>query len=59
MKRKTKGITVCLEEEMYAKIKYIAAFEYRTISRQVRQLIRRYIERFETEHGEIPGDEHL
>lgn len=41
------------EETLYAKFKYIADSEDRSINKELWRLIRRHVQDFEAEHGEI------
>lgn len=45
--------TLRLNEENFEKIKYIANESKRSIAMQIEFLIERYIDEWETEHGEI------
>lgn len=48
------NLTLRLELERNAKIKYIAKKECRSVSSKVNYLIQQEIERYESEHGPIP-----
>ena len=48
-----KAISIRLDSEMLDKLHYIASYEARSANGQVQILIRRCIEQFEKEHGEI------
>lgn len=50
---KTKNLTVRLDPQTLDKLHYIASYEARSANGQVQILIRRCIEQFEKEHGEI------
>ena len=43
-----------LDPVVHAKLKYIAQQEDRSINNMIEQILRRYIEDYEKEHGEIP-----
>ena len=42
-----------VDPELHDKLKYLAAYEGRSINREVLYLIRREIEAFDKEHGKI------
>ncbi len=50
-----KSVSIRIEEEMLAKIGYIADYEGRSVNSQVLVLIRQHIRDFEQEHGKIEG----
>ena len=53
MKQKNKHLGIRIDQELHDKLKYLAAYEGRSINREVLYLIRREIEAFEKEHGKI------
>ena len=58
MEKKAKHLGLHVDPELHDKLKYLAAYEGRSINREVLYLIRREIEAFEKEHGkiELPED---
>ena len=48
-----KSVSVRIEDEMLAKLGYVADYEGRSVNSQVLVLIRENIKAFEIEHGEI------
>ena len=53
MEQKPKHLGLHVDPELHSKLKYLAAYEGRSINREVLYLIRREIEAFEKEHGKI------
>jgi hypothetical protein len=53
MEKKAKHLGLHVDPELHDKLKYLAAYEGRSINREVLYLIRREIEAFEREHGKI------
>lgn len=54
----TKGVSIRIEEEMLAKLAYVADYEGRSINSHVLVLIRQSIQEFERQHGTIEGNIH-
>lgn len=55
MKKYKKHIGIRLEDDvLHAKLHYIAKYEGRSANAHILYLIRRDIDKFEAEHGEIP-----
>jgi hypothetical protein len=52
----TKSVSIRIEEEMLAKLSYVADYEGRSLNSHVLVLIRESIRRFENENGEIKGE---
>ena len=50
-------LSVRMKPILYGKLRYIAEYNARSMSREVEVLIRKHIERFEKEHGPIEFDE--
>lgn len=50
-----KSVSIRIEEEMLAKIGYVADYEGRSVNSQVLVLVRECIRQFEQEHGPITG----
>lgn len=50
-----KSVSIRFEEEMLAKIGYVADYEGRSVNSQVLVLVRECIRQFEREHGPIEG----
>ncbi len=48
-----KHLGIIINEEMHYKIKYIAAYEGRSINRQVLYIIHNYVNEFESNHEKI------
>lgn len=53
---KTKHLGIHIEGEIHRKLKYIAAYEGRSVNGQVLYLVRQCIRTFEKEHGEIKDE---
>lgn len=53
-----KGISIRIEEEMLAKLGFVADYEGRSVNSHILVLIRENIRVFEQEHGEIDGTIH-
>ncbi len=51
-----KSVSIRIEEEMLAKIGYVADYEGRSVNSHVLVLIRENIKKFEEEHGSIDGN---
>ena len=51
-----KNFTTRIDDEVLAKLRYIAAYEGRTANSQINVLIRDCINKFESEHGKIELD---
>lgn len=50
-----KSVSIRIEEEMLAKLGYVADYEGRSINSHILVLIRESIRKFEEQHGEISG----
>ncbi len=50
-----KSVSIRIEEEMLAKLSYVADYEGRSINSHVLVLVRESIRKFEQQHGEICG----
>lgn len=50
-----KSVSIRIEEEMLAKLGYVAEYEGRSVNSQILVLIREQIQAFEAEHGKIEG----
>lgn len=48
-----KSLSIRIEEEMLNKLHYVADYENRSANGEIISLIRKDIEKFEKEHGEI------
>lgn len=46
--------TIRVSSVLLQKLRYIAAYNARSANREVELLIRRHVQAFEKEHGEIP-----
>ncbi len=53
MENKEKHLGLRIDNELHYKLHYIAKYEGRSGNGEVIYLIRKYIERFESEHGKI------
>ena len=53
MEQKSKHLGIHVDAELHYKLKYLAAYEGRSINGEVLYLARRAIETFEKEHGKI------
>lgn len=51
-----KSVSIRIEEEMLAKLGYVADYEGRSVNSHVLVLIRENIKSFEGEHGAIEGE---
>jgi len=51
-----KGVTIRFEEEMLAKLKFVANYEGRSVNSHILVLARESIARFEEQQGKIKGD---
>ena len=51
-----KSVSIRIEEEMLAKVGYVADFEGRSVNSHVLVLIRENIEAFEKRYGKIEGE---
>ena len=49
--------TLRVNKELFEKFKYIAGYNGRSANKEIEQYIKRFVARFESEHGEIPLDE--
>ena len=50
-----KSVSIRIEAEMLEKLGYVAEYEGRSINSQILVLVRKCIQRYEAEHGEISG----
>lgn len=50
-----KSVSIRIEEEMLAKLNFVADYEGRSINSHILVLIRKNIKEYEQEHGEIDG----
>ena len=55
--KENKHLGIEIDPNTHRKIKYIAEYEGRSINGQVLYLVRKCIESFEKEHGEITEEE--
>ena len=53
---KIRDFSLRIEDNLLKKLHYIADFEDRSVNRELLRLIRKHVEIFETEHGEIKID---
>jgi hypothetical protein len=53
MKNDLPRYTMRINRELLDKLRYVAEYEGRTINKELEQLVKRRIEKFEQEHGEI------
>ena len=51
-----KSVSIRIEEEMLAKLGFVADYEGRSINSHILVLVRESIRAFEDEHGKIEGD---
>ena len=51
-----KSVSIRIEEEMLAKLGYVADYEGRSLNSHILVLIRRDIAKFEAENGKIEGN---
>lgn len=51
MKDTVRRFTLRMEDHLLQKLGYIAEYEGRTKNKEIQQLVKRRVERFETEHG--------
>ena len=51
-----KSVSIRIEEEMLAKIGYVADYEGRSVNSHILVLIRDSIKKYEAEHGQIRGE---
>lgn len=49
--------TLILDKTLWDKFRYAANYDYRTASEQMRQLIKIYVQNFETKIGEITPED--
>ena len=55
--KKTKSVSIRIDEVSLEKTRYISAYEGRSINGQILHLIHKNIREFEKEHGEIKLEE--
>ncbi len=55
--KKSSGLTIQMDVELHDKFQYVAAYEGRSMSKQMLQLISVCIRRFEKEHGPITDED--
>lgn len=46
--------TLRINRHLFAKFRYVAEYEGRSANREIEQMLKRRVEKFEKEHGEIP-----
>ena len=56
MKDKLPRYTMRIERTLLDKLQYIAKYEGRTANKQLEQLVKRCVQEFEKENGEITGE---
>ena len=52
-KKDTKTISVRIHVSLYEKLRYVAAYEGRSVNGQIAYAVRQYLQQFEQAHGEI------
>ena len=59
MMRKTNHLSIRTDKELHDKLQYVAAYEGRSMSKQILYLVNQCIRDFEKQHGpiELPPDE--
>lgn len=45
--------TMRIDKKLYLKFRYIAEYSGRSVNKEIEQMIKRRVEKFEKEHGEI------
>ena len=55
--KENKHLGIEIDPKAHRKIKYIAKYEGRSINGQILYLVRKCIEQYENEHGEIPEEQ--
>lgn len=53
---KSKHLGLHIDAQLHEKLKYVSAYEGRSMTGQVLWLIRRCVAEFEQEHGSIPDE---
>ena len=48
--------TLRMDRKLFAKFRYVAEYEGRSANKAIVHMIKRRVEKFEKEHGEIPLD---
>lgn len=54
MEEKILRYTLRMDRRLFEKFRYIAEYEGRSANREIEQMLKRRVEKFEKEHGEIP-----
>lgn len=49
--------TLRINRHLFAKFRYVAEYEGRSANREIEQMLKRRVDKFEKEHGEIPVKE--
>lgn len=49
--------TLRMDRKLFAKFRYVAEYDGRSANKAIVQMIKRRVEKFEKEHGEIPVNE--
>lgn len=49
--------TMRIDKKLYLKFRYIADYSGRSVNREIEQMLKRRVEKFEKENGEIPVNE--
>lgn len=49
--------TLRMDRKLFAKFRYVAEYDGRSANKAIVQMIKRRVEKFEKEHGEIPVKE--
>lgn len=55
--KKTSGLTIQMDSELHDKFQYVAAYEGRSMSKQMIQLISACVRQFEKENGPITAQD--
>lgn len=57
MNNKIVRCTLRMDRKLFAKFRYVAEYDGRSANKAIVQMIKRRVEKFEKEHGEINLDE--
>ncbi len=55
--KRTTGLTIQMDVKLHDKFQYVAAYEGRSMSKQILQLISACVHQFEDEHGPITDED--
>lgn len=56
MKDELLRYTLRIDRQLFQKFRYVAEYKGRSANKEIEQMLKKRVEAFENEHGEIPTD---